>query len=61
MYHARRQLRSYLMCVFSSDRMQECAEEVLVKDMEVFSELDITTKLWKMGHYPIVEALRRKG
>ena len=48
----------YLLC---SDRMEECAEKVLLKDMEVFSELDITTKLWRTGHYPIVGALRSRG
>lgn len=41
--------------------MQECAENILLQDRELFSSLDISAKLWKIGHYPIVEALREKS
>lgn len=41
--------------------MQECTEKVLLSDLELFSKLDISAKLWKMGHYPVIEALRARS
>lgn len=46
---------------FGSQKMQKCAEKVLVQDMELFSKLDISAKLWQLGHYPIIEALRGRS
>ena len=40
--------------------MQECSENILFHNMELFVRLNINAKMWKMGHYPIVEALRMK-
>ncbi len=44
-----------------SEKMQECTEKVLLSDLELFSKLDISAKLWKMGHYPVIEALRARS
>ena len=35
--------------------------KILEGDLELFSKLDVGAKLWKIGHYPIIEALRARG
>ena len=53
---------SLILYLFPPSRhMETAAKKVLVQDLEEFVKLDIVTKLWKLGHYPIIETLRPKS
>lgn len=60
-YLEQKALTGCSLFLFSSEKMQDCAENILKRDMELYSKLDISAKLWKIGHYPIIEFLRRRS
>ncbi len=50
-----------IFLIFFSQRMRECVEKILSKDLELYSRQDLSVKLWKGAVYPVIEKLRSQS
>lgn len=40
-------------------KFESLSEKLVLKDLELSMKLDVCSQLWKHGHYPVIEALRK--
>lgn len=44
-----------------SSRLQETGKKLLLSSLEVSTRQEVTSKMWKLAHYPIIEVLRHQA
>ena len=43
-----------------SENLQEAGENLLLNNLELSTKQEVGSKMWKLGHYPITESLRKQ-
>ena len=47
--------------LFFRAQFSSLSERIVLSDLEQSLKLDVVSRLWKYGHYPVIEAFRRAG
>ena len=42
-------------------QFQALSEKLVLTDLETSTKMEVCSRLWKYGHYPVIETFRRMG
>ncbi len=54
-------LITLIPCPLLRTKFASLSERLVLRDLEMSMKMDLVSRLWKHGHYPVIEGLRKIG